>query len=478
MKTKVCEYEYDIDVKNLQKDGILIPYDQFEADTVEILKCLMMDAAACFVVGLRCIPEEELTRLKAHVEEEPNNYRPVWPVGTKTGLEMAGFLNSYLLRYPDLSDTLRMVHAKLDAGGHPSDLMATIFTMCDEPGVDGKRIMECINVGYQMWFLLQNGMLTDRNLDCSTALAFVTPVITALCKNNEPERIQNALNLSVAGGIMLGRVRSTDDMTNLKSAAAGYATAKGFWSYRLSDVIEAPATMFTGDRGSWFKVVSPIDRPFKGIDQNELYQMIELKSFPCFNVGQAPVECGIGIHNQLNGDLSHVKKITLRKSAVEARMPFRPDRPKYPTDHPTADHHIEYCVNTAMMYGALTPAHFEDEHIVDPAVRRLIDMTELKVFTEEELAEIVGGNTGGCSLTVELDDGTVLTEVREHSTGNVIGIGSSERVKIMRGIVERKWNMVKECYGYDLSPVGEVMKDFENRSAGDFIDALRKVIAE
>lgn len=478
MKANACEYEYDINVKDLQKDGILIPYDQFEADTVEILKCLMMDAAACFVTGLCCIPKEELTRLKAYAEDEPDHYRPVWPIDAKTGLEMAGFLNSYLLRYPDLSDTLRMVHAKLDAGGHPSDLMATIFTMCDEPGVNGKRIMECINVGYQMWYLLQNGMLTDRNLDCSTALAFVTPVIAALCKNDGPERIQNALNLSVAGGIMLGRVRSTDDMTNLKSAAAGFATAKGFWSYRLSDVIEAPATIFTGNRGSWFKVVGPIDRPFKGIDQKALYQMIELKAFPCFNVGQAPVECGIEIHNQLHGNLSRIKKITLRKSVVEARMPFRSDRPKYPTDHPTADHHIEYCVNTAIIHGSLTPTHFGDNYIADPTVRRLIDMTELKVFTEDELTKIVDGNTGGCSLTVELDDGTVLTEVRKHAAGNVIGIESSERVKIMRGIVARKWNMVRECYGYDLSPVGGVMQDFENRPAADFIDALRQVIAE
>lgn len=468
------EKVYDVDVKHLEEDGFYIPYDKFADATIDTIKSLLMDAVIGFVTGLNSIPKEELNKLEKIIEDEPHLVRPLWPVGAKTSLEMSGFLNSYCLRYADITDTLRMIHAKLDAGGHPSDMMAVIFTICEKPGVTGKKIIECVNVGYQIWSVLMNGMLTDRNFDASTGLSFVTPVIAAVAMDEKPEKVQNALNLSVAIGAVLGRVRSTDDMTNLKSAAAGYAIAKSLWCYRMSDVIEAPATIFTGSRGSWFKAIGPLDRPFKGKNEDELYQMIEIKSFPCFNVAQAPVECAVSIHDRLNGDVSHITKIILRKSAVEAKIPFRPDRPKYPHDHPTADHHMEYCVNAGLCFGGLAPIHYEDEYIFNETVRHLIDITELRVFTDEELAKI--GNTGGCSLEVWLDDGTVLTEERVHSSGNVIGVFGKERADIMRGIVERKREMVKRCYGLDLSSVAEIVYHFEQHEASDLIDAIHAVI--
>lgn len=467
---------YDIDVKNLKQAGFMAPYDQFGEPTKEILKLILMDAVLGFVTGLHSIPKEELDGLKRVIATEPQVCRPIWPLGTKTSLEMSGFLNSYCLRYPDMTDTLRMIHPKLDAGGHPSDMMAVIFTMCDWPGVTGKKILECINVGYQMWSVLMNGMLTDRNLDASTGLSFVTPVIAAVSMGDEPKKVQNALNLSVAGGVMLGRVRSTDDMTNLKSAAAGYAIAKSLWCYRMSDVIEAPATIFTGDRGSWYKVVAPLDRPFKAVPEDDLYQMIEFKMYPCFNVAQAPVECAISLHNRLNGDVSRIVKIVLRKSAVEAKIPFRPDRPKYPHDHPTADHHMEYCVSAGLCFGALTPKHYEDEYIQNETVRHLIDITELKVFSDEELAAM-GGNTGACSLEVWLDDGTVLKDERRHSLGNVIGVPVEERKEIMSNIIAKKKDMVEGCYGCDLSDVATVINNFEERNASDLIDVLQAVLS-
>lgn len=466
---------YDIDVKDLKGSGLFTPYEDFNDSTKKIIKYLLFDAVLGLITGTKTIPQEELDKLRWIAEDEPKLCRPIWPVGAKTSLEMAGFLNSYCLRYPDLTDTLRMIHPKLDAGGHPSDMMAVLFALCDRPDVSGKRIMECANLGYQMWHVLLNGMLTDRNLDCSTALSFVTPVITAVCMGDEPQKVQNALNLSVVNGIILGRVRSTDDMTNLKSAAAGYAIAKSLWCYRMSEVIEAPATIFTGSRGSWYKVVAPLDRPFKGVPQDNLYQLIEVKSFPCFNVAQAPVECAVSLHDRLNGDVNHITKIILRKSAVEARIPFRSDRPKYPYDHPTADHHMEYCVDTGLYYGELTPWHYEDKYIQNEAVKQLIDITELKVFTEEEL-QALGGNTGACSLEVWLEDGTVLKEERRHSTGNVIGIGAEERSKIMCGIVEQKRRMVERYCEYDLSSVADVIYNFENCDAKALIDAVQTII--
>lgn len=475
MSRNAEEMIYDFDVRNLEEDGFYVPYENFDEGIADIIKSLLMDAVLGLLTGIKSIPQNELEKLKKIVEEEPDLHRPIWPVNAKTSLEMAGFMNSYCLRYPDMTDTLRMVNAKNEHGGHPSDMMAVILTMCDIQGVSGKRILECVNVGYQIWNILMNAMLTDRNLDCSTGLSFVTPIIAALSKGDPPERIQNALNLSVANGIMLGRVRSTDDMTNLKSAAAGYAIAKSLWSYRMSDVIEAPATIFTGDRGSWYKVVAPLDRPFKGICQTDLYQMIEIKSFPCFNVAQAPVECGVSIHKRLNGDVSKITRIVLKKSAKEAKVPFRTDRPKYPYDHPTADHHMEYCVSIGLCYGQLTPKHYEDQYIQNAAIRHLIDVTELELLTEEELEEL-GGNIGACTLEVWLEDGTSLRETRGHASGNLIGTSSKECAKKMREIVESKREMVELCYGYNLGKVAEVVYDFEKCDAMALVNVLKEAI--
>jgi 2-methylcitrate dehydratase PrpD len=458
-------------VTDLQESGIYVPYEEMSSAVISEVKGRLMDTTIALIGGALSVSDVELNALSLATAGLPE-VRPVWPPNKKTSLEMAGFLNAYFIRYADWGDTYRLKNA---IGGHSSDQIAAVYALCDEPGVTGRNIIELTHLAYQMYAILQEQMFAQKPcFDYTSSLSLTVPVLAAVCRNATRERIQNALNLSACGGMILHQVR-TSDITNLKSAAAGIAVSRGLRSYRMSEIIQAPLSMFTGKDG-WYNVVAPLEGELLPYDSDVMYASSEVKAFPCFQVGQVPAACAVNLHERLKGLFDRIRSIIICVTESDARYIIRADQAQYPSKQSDADHHILYCVAVGLLYGALTPLHFSSTYLQESHIRALIDLMEVRIFSGEE-AESLNVGKGAGSLEVILDDNNRFFDYQSKAEGSFSGLDGSGRLRRLRELVNRKRKMLEEAGGVDLSRIEDMIFDLENHDGPALIDAIQSSLS-
>ena len=459
-----------MDVTDLQGAGLYIPYNQMPAYIIDEVKCRLADIILSLIGGALAVPSEEMELLRSTVREEPG-VRPIWPLVTETSMEMAGFLNGFFIRYADWGDTYRR-RCGIGVGGHPSDFFAGILAMCDSQDVTGKRIIELTHLGYQMWSILHEKMMYKRlDVDYTTTLALIVPVLAAICFDAPPERIQNALNLSASSAVILEQVRP-GDITNLKSGATAYSTARALWCYRFSEVLQAPASMFNGKYG-WYNVVAGLDGEFELPENYFAYETVQTKTFPAFNAAMAPVECAISIHEMLKDSGKQIGGVVLRICETDAPWIFRVGQAQYPPTMAEADHNLKYCVAVALLTGALTPLQYSDEYLHSAEVRGMMDIIDIRQMNPEEEAALSGGNSGSCKMEVITEDGCELKESRTRPAGVLVGIEPLERVSQLRAIIDRKRSMLEKMGGYNFESLFKTVFSLEQSKGQSLIDEVR-----
>lgn len=473
MNNSIDQVTYpDLCVKNLKEDGFYLPYDEFTPETVSTLKCILKDAVFALITGSKTLPLDEVESLKEICEEESEKYRPIFQRNLKTGLEMAGFINGYCLRYADLCDTRRQ---KIGRGGHPADMIAALLALCDNPGVKGEKILEAIYVGYHMWAVIYEKMMAKRaDLDGTTVIALTVPVVAGVLLDKEPEEIQNALNVSAMGGPVAVEVRSSKVVTNCKNGATAYAIARAFACWRISRFLNGTPTMFTGPKG-WSKMVAPLDCEFKAFNNDDVFGQIQFKAYPCCNANQVATESASHIHAEIRDRLDHVSKIHIHVCEKDSTLAMRPGRPKYPRDHSSADHHIQYCTAVGLKYGTLGPVHYQERYLNDEVIRYLIDITEVSIYPDEERIKM-GGEDGAGVLTVCMDDGTVYEEMLQRPCGLYVGLDEKTRIARMEETLNTKQKMIENSFQADLSKVVVIIENMQDHSGQELLDSILEAL--
>lgn len=460
-----------MNVKNIRESGMLKSCDEMSAETRKTVKGLILDGILAMISGMCSLPEADLQKVKRLMSGEPGNVRPLWPISSRCSVEMAAFLNGYCVRFADWGDAQRQSKGR---GGHPSDMIAAALALCDCERVSGQRLIESVDMAYHMWVSVQSRMMYKRpELDPTTALALTTPLMGAVCLGASPERMQNALNLSASSGTILLQVRPAD-ITNLKCGATGYALARALWMYRISEFIQAPESMFNGANG-WYKVVAAPDEPLEAIG-DEVYEKIQLKMLPCCNVNQAPAWCGLRMHEKLSERLDDIVKLRLEICEADKKIALRPGRPRYPFDHPTADHHIRYCTAAALATGRFDLSSYNEEYLFNEKIRHFIDMLEVEVMSDGEHKQI-GGIDGACKLKAVMKDGAELEECCVQPYGYFLGLSPEERNRRIERITDMKCKMLEEYYGYNLSEVVEKVWKLEDVSGRELMDAISSALS-
>ena len=460
-----------MNVTDLKGAGLHVPYDQLPSYIIYEDKCRLADIILSLIGGALAVPPKEMELLREVIHEEPG-VRPVWPLAPETNMEMAGFLNGFFIRYADWGDTYRRRNG-IGVGGHPSDVFAGILALCDSADVKGTRLIEVTHLAYQMWSVLNENMMYKRlDVDYTTALSLIVPVLAGVCFDAAPERIQNALNLSASSGMILEQVRP-GDITNLKSGATAYSTARALWCYRFSEVLRAPASMFDGRYG-WNNVAAGLDGDFTVPEDYFAYETVQTKTFPAYNCAMAPVECAISIYDKLKDPKNQISGIDLRICETDAPWIFRVGQAQYPPNMAEADHNVKYCVAVALLTGSLTPLQYSDEYLQSPDVRGLMDVFNIYQMDAEEEAELSCGNAGACKLEVRMKDGTVMRAHRLRPAGVLGGLEREERVKQLRAIVDRKRSMLEKSGGYNFESLFNTIFDLEKSSGRVLIDEIRK----
>jgi 2-methylcitrate dehydratase PrpD len=273
--------------------------------------------------------------------------------------------------------------------------------------------------------------------------------------------------------MMLGQIRA-GDVTNWKSGATGYALQRALWCYGLGAIFQAPPSTLQGTRG-WDALVTPLrvealQRP--GPEVEAVYEQVAVKVYPCFQVAQTPVGCALRLRQELDGRIDRIRAVSVLLSEHGAGIANRAGRPRYPTTHGAADHHVPYCVAVALRYGTLTPAHFDHHFLEQPELRRLVELTEVRSMPPE----VVAGEADACTLELTLDDGTRARQSLPRGEGAFSGLSAERRVAQLRSVVEAKRDLLEQASGWDLRPVVELLERLEERDGAALIQQVHACV--
>jgi 2-methylcitrate dehydratase len=134
-----------------------------------------------------------------------------------------------------------------------------------------------------------------------------------------------------------------------------------------------------------------------------------MKAFPTEALTHSPMSAVIKIMRSNHIDKKDVEQVTIRTVARAADILSDPS--KYdPRTRETADHSLPYCIAAAIVDGAVTPASFKEEKIMDQELRSYLNKIKViadpdyeKTFPELKKAGVEIKTADGNSFEIEVD---------------------------------------------------------------------------
>jgi 2-methylcitrate dehydratase len=326
-----------------------------------------------------------------------------------------------MIRWLDFNDTWLAAE-----WGHPSDNLGGILAVADwisRGHVAAGRaplVMQAVLTAMIKAHEIQGVIALENSfnrvgLDHVVLVKVASTAVVAGLLGLTHEEIVNAVSLAWVDGQSLRTYRHAPNTGSRKSWAAGDATSR---AVRLALIAKTGEmgypSVLTARTWGFYDVLfkgKPFEfqRPYGTyVMENVLFKI----SFPAEFHSQTAVEAAMIVHRQLvERGLSseHIERITIRTHEACLRIIDKKGPLHNPADR---DHCIQYMVAIPLIFGRLTAADYEDAVAADPridALRDRIVCIEEPQFTADyhDPAKRSIAN----ALTVELRDGTRLTEV-------------------------------------------------------------------
>ncbi|HVW06412.1 MAG TPA: bifunctional 2-methylcitrate dehydratase/aconitate hydratase [Vicinamibacterales bacterium] len=343
--------------------------------------------------------------------------------GTQLQLDpvQAAFNIGAMIRWLDFNDTWLAAE-----WGHPSDNLGGILAVADwisrshvaagrAPLVMNDVLTAMIKAHEIQGVIALENSFNRVGLDHVVLVKVASTAVVAGLLGLTHEEIVNAVSLAWVDGQSLRTYRHAPNTGSRKSWAAGDATSR---AVRLALIAKTGEmgypSVLTARTWGFYDVLfkgKPFEfqRPYGTyVMENVLFKI----SFPAEFHSQTAVEAAMIVHRQLvERGLSseHIERITIRTHEACLRIIDKKGPLHNPADR---DHCIQYMVAIPLIFGRLTAADYEDAVAADPridALRDRIVCIEEPQFTADyhDPAKRSIAN----ALTVELRDGTRLTEV-------------------------------------------------------------------
>ena len=380
----------------------------------------LLDALGC---GMQALAYPACTKLLGPVVPGtvvPNGARVP---GTSHVLDpvLAAFNIGALVRWLDFNDTWLAAE-----WGHPSDNIAAILAVADwlsRNAAEAKRaplrmrdvLMAMIKAHEIQGCLALENSFNRVGLDHVVLVKVASTAVAAKLLGLDRAQTINALSLAWVDGQSLRTYRHVPNTGSRKSWAAGDAASRG---------VRLALMAATGEMGypsaltakTWgFYDVAFKGQPFRFqrpygcyVMENVLFKV----SYPAEFHAQTAVEAAMQIHAQLKAlgvSSDNIRKVRIRTHEACIRIIDKRGPLHNPADR---DHCIQYMVAVPLIWGRLQASDYEHDAAADPridALRDKIECFEDVQFTADYLDPEKRSIPNG--LTVELDDGRVLSEV-------------------------------------------------------------------
>lgn len=347
-------------------------------------------------------------------ERYPGEVRSL--AGVRTTPDMAGFLNTLMIRYLDFNDTYLSKEPL-----HPSDMIGGVLAMTSLAGDIG-RVEEAIALGYQVSMeMCDSASLRSRGFDHVNYL--MVGEVTALSHllGLDREKFYSALGMAIVPNIALRETR-VGSLSMWKAGAAADVSRNAIFAViSAMEGFTGPSTPISGGMGMGRTVLG-------GEKFNEVAQSYNphravssyIKLYPVEYHAQLAVDLALRISERV--DWRRIVKV--RVETYEAGVSILADREKWePQNRETADHSLPFAVASAIVRGDFWLDIYD--RIGDQDVRDLMSKVEVR-----ERADYTSQYPENLptAIEVELSDGSRIREEDSVPRGHVRRPATQEEV--------------------------------------------------
>jgi 2-methylcitrate dehydratase len=355
-------------------------YSDLPADTVHLLKRMIIDSIGCAIGGYSSEPSKIARDLAGDVTSR----RPCTIIGSglTSSPDLATFANGVMIRYLDFNDGYTTLES-----GHPSDSIAATLAGAEMVGAGGRRLLTATAVAYEAFCRFGDAYsIRYIGFDHVTNGAIASSMGAARAMGLSVERTQETMNLGIAPNLALGQTR-VGALSHWKGCAYANASRNAVFAAMLAEKgLTGPSPVFEGEYGFFAAVTKePYELERFGGDQGQPFKVHEcnIKQFALGLYSQTVVEAALAARNQVPefrvDDVDGVHIRTLQK-AIDIMA--GDDEKWHPRTRETADHSMPYATAIALTYNDLNETHFSDQHINDPGIATLIGRTRIEVSEE------------------------------------------------------------------------------------------------
>lgn len=334
------------------------------------------DALGCAILALRYPACTKLLGPIVPGTVVPNGSRVP---GTNFVLDpiCAAFNIGCMIRWLDFNDTWLAAE-----WGHPSDNLGGILAVADylsrQRISEGKAPFTVKDVLRAMIQAheIQGGIailnsFNRAGFDHVILVKVATAAVTTALMGGGRQEILNALSNAWIDVGALRVYRHAPNTGSRKSWAAGDATSRGVMFARMAMQGEMgyPCGLSAKHWGLYDVLFAgqpfAFQRPFGSyVMENVLFKI----SFPAEFHAQTAVEAALQLHSQVNKRWDEIALIEISTHESAMRIINKLGPLKNPADR---DHSLQYMVAIALLHGALTADHYEEEAAQDPRIDQL-----------------------------------------------------------------------------------------------------------
>lgn len=374
-----------------------LTFDDLGDEISDLVSQHLIDALGCALGAHDCEPSQIGRRLAAGQTAGKFAGRTLFQ-DSVLPLEMAGFINSTMIRNFDFNDRF--------PGGHPSDGLGAHLAFAGAVPVDGKRFLAAVMITYEIFIRLSESS-NMRELGWDQGFAVGLSTTAAMCSlfGLTHEQTANAIGMTATSTVPL-RVTRSGELTPWKNVATPFAARNGVFAATLAaEGMQGPGESFEGRAGLFDNVTGPFEiAPFPTEGGIFRFPEVLIKYWPLETNGQPVVWAALDMREKIAPEeIGNIESIEVFcDSFTKHEIGSEPEKWD-PQTRETADHSLPYIFARALVDGPVTVASFNEEVVRDPTIRPLL--SKIKVTVDPEI-EALMPDTMMVRIVIKMADGT------------------------------------------------------------------------
>jgi 2-methylcitrate dehydratase PrpD len=320
-----------------------------------------------------------------------------------------------------MSDAAASDDSDLRNSTHPgTTLAAASIAMAEHTGASGKEILTAIALGYEAAGRINTGLVPglvyEKGFHGSVVTIFGGAVASALLLKLDEEKMTHALALAATsvGGLLVAAKTSA-----AREHHAGLAATLGVESAQLASmgytaeegVLEHPAGFFAA-YGQDAHASGRVAETTRALGQEwQILRHMAIKLAPGGHPHHAFAEAAARASRLANVPASEIVAVVCSRPGMRSMA-----GPRHPVDLIGMAHSATYFAAAGAADREFTWAHASPEKIMDPQIRRLLDLVEVG----EPPTEDAGRYTLGATVTIKTRDGRSFTSTVYAPRGSAV----------------------------------------------------------